>query len=379
MRRKIRILLTGGGTGGHIFPLVAVAEALRKVQGANIKLFYLGPTSPLNEELEKNDVKIYKLASSKLRRYFDLQNILDIPKFFWSLFQAIIKMYFLMPDVVFSKGGPGAFPVVLAARFYFIPVIIHESDAVPGLTNRISSKLAKRIAISFSSTQKYFSQKKTFLAGNPVREVFFREDLLNASEAKNHVSFSDKEPLLLVLGGSQGSETINSFVLDNLGGLLQVSQIYHQVGLNNFEKFKDSLEPIFKNLEESARRRYRAVPFLDLEALKGALNAADIVISRAGSGAIFEIASFGKPSILVPLRTAANDHQKANAYEYADSGASIVIEENNFTINLLLVQIKNILEDKEKYRAISEAAKKFFRPDAAETIGQEIVKIALRK
>src|SRR6056297_3973771 len=144
MEKEKKILLTAGGTGGHIVPLLAVADQLLKVGQGDLSLEFIGPDNNFVSEFKKRGIRVNKIASVKIRRYFSVKNLIDIPKFIWSIFQALVKMYFIMPDVVFSKGGPGSFPVVLAAKFYFIPVVIHESDAVPSLNSRLSSKFADR-------------------------------------------------------------------------------------------------------------------------------------------------------------------------------------------------------------------------------------------
>ncbi len=365
MRNKI-ILLTGGGTGGHIFPLAAVADELKKINYADIKVAYLGPKSPLNEEFLNRDIPVYRIASSKLRRYFSFANFIDIPKFFFSIFQALFWLYFLMPDVVFSKGGPGAFAVVLAARFYFIPIIIHESDSVPGLTNRLSARFAKRIGLSFETAAAYLNPKKVFVSGNPIRAGLAGESVAGPA-AKSNLGFNKDENLIFVWGGSQGAMRINNFIFDNLEVLLKRYQIFHQVGENNLEEAKSIAE---------YGGRYQSAGFLDTEKVREVLGAADVVVSRAGAGSIFEIAAFGKPTILIPLEEAAGDHQKLNAYEYAKTGAAIVIEEANLKPNIVSSQIDNILKDKNKYAAMATAAKKFAQPKAAGIIAQEVLKLA---
>lgn len=381
-----KILLTGGGSGGHIYPLLAVAEYLKSLtaeSGASrAEISYLGPAHPLNEEFKKLDIKTYKLFSSKFRRYFSFLNLLDVPKFFLSFFQALWRLYFLMPDVVFSKGGPGAFAVVLAARFYFIPVMIHESDAIPGLTNRLSSSFAKRIGVSFKNAVDFFPVSKTILVGNPVRKEL-SSGFVETREAKEKLGFNPREPLILILGGSQGAQTMNNFVFDNLEELLKVAQICHQVGEANFEKSQETVSAISREPGLTARNRCKTIGNFNAQELKIGMSAADLIISRAGAGAIFEIAAFGKPSILIPLDGSANNHQKINAYEYAETnslpdgqGAAVVIEEANFKTNIVLVQIKKILSNESLRQEMFEAAKKFARVNAAEIIAKEILILA---
>lgn len=367
----MRVLLTGGGTGGHIYPLLAVAEEIKK-QAPKVELYYLGPKSPLNAEFENLAVKIYRIASSKFRRYFSLANFIDIPKFFIGVLQALWRLYFLMPEVVFSKGGPGALPVVLAAKFYFIPVIIHESDAVPGITNRLSAKFAKRIGISFAGAAKYFPKPKIALVGNPLRSGLLTSLNLTQEQAKKDLHFDAKRPLVLILGGSQGAQRINNLVLDNLLSLLETSQIYHQVGRDNLDDIQEFIKTAPEEIQ-LAGNQYKFTGFLDLPSLREALFAADLVISRSGAGAIFELAAFGKPTILVPLQGSANDHQRANAYEYAESGAAEVIEEENFTVNILKTELKSFFTDPDKNRGMSLAALSFAKPKAAEVLAKEIL------
>lgn len=360
---KKRIVLTGGGTGGHFFPLLAVALEIKRISGDAVDLCYLGPKSPLNEEFSKHGIRIYWVAGGKLRRYFDFRNFLDIPKFFFGFFQALFRLYFLMPDIVFSKGGTGALPVVLAARFYFIPVVIHESDSVPGLVNRISSRFAEKIFISFEQARAYFQKNKTVLTGNPIRA----ELLINRPEqsaAKARLKFKKEEPLAVFLGGSQGAVRLNNFVFDNLESLLGLIQVFHQVGGDNVsEAAKISAQ----------NERYRFAGFLNTEEMKFALSAADIIVSRAGAGAIFEIASFAKPSILIPLKESANNHQQANAYEYGQGGATIIIDEPNFIFSVIHGQIENLLKNREIYETMSRAARNFAKPEAAEQIAKNII------
>ncbi|KKU91308.1 MAG: hypothetical protein UY23_C0002G0047 [Candidatus Jorgensenbacteria bacterium GW2011_GWA1_48_11] len=371
MVESVRILLTGGGSGGHVYPLVAVAEELKK-QAPQAQIYYFGPKSALNAEFVNLGIGVYNIASSKLRRYFSLANFIDVPKFFWSLVQAFFKLYFLMPDVVFSKGGPGALSVILAAKFYLIPVIIHESDAVPGLTNRLSAKLAKRIGISFAEAAKYFPKNKTALVGNPLRSGLLASVNLTQAQAKKDLRFETNKPLILVLGGSQGAQVINSLIWDNFLSILEISQVYHQVGDLNLSEIKDFIAGAPQEIR-LAGDQYKFTGFFDLPSLREALFAADLVISRAGAGAIFEIAAFGKPSILVPLEGAANGHQRVNAYAYAETGAAEVIEEENFTINILKTQIKDILGNAAKMGEMATAAKAFAKPDTAQVLAKEIL------
>ncbi|MBI2595066.1 MAG: glycosyltransferase, partial [Candidatus Colwellbacteria bacterium] len=297
-----RVLMTGGGSGGHIYPLVSVItelQILASQEEVNLEIRYLGVVGPYEGLLRENGIQVQKILSSKLRRYFSLTNIVDGPKFVVSFFQALSKMLWFMPDVLFTKGGPGALAVVLAARLYRIPIIVHESDTVPGVSNMITAKYAKTIVASFPSTAEYFGDREVILVGNPVRRYLFG-DPLTQSKAKLFLGFDSNLPLVFILGGSQGAVRINDFILDNLTGLLQFTQIFHQTGRANYESVIGEGAVVGRDLSEEMKRRYKAIDYLEKD-IRIALEAADLVVSRAGSGSIFEIAAFGKPSILIPL------------------------------------------------------------------------------
>ncbi|MFA6365414.1 MAG: UDP-N-acetylglucosamine--N-acetylmuramyl-(pentapeptide) pyrophosphoryl-undecaprenol N-acetylglucosamine transferase [Candidatus Paceibacterota bacterium] len=371
----IRIGFAGGGSGGHLYPLLAVADALRKEMPHDLELLYFGPHHILAEDFEAREIRSYAIASSKFRRYFDIANIIDIPKFFWSIFQALVKLYITIPDAIFSKGGPGALAVVLVARWYRIPVVIHESDAVPGLTNRISASFAQKILVSFKNAEQFFSKGRVTMVGNPVREGL-GSGYGDSKILKEQMQFDSTKPLLLVLGGSQGSQRMNSFILDNLEELIKEIQILHQVGVANYENAYILSQSAIKNIGETFASHYRLTPYFANDQMREALSAADIVMSRAGSGAIFEIAASGKPAILIPLSDSAGDHQRANAYEYTESGAGITIEETNFTLNLVLSQIRSILKNEEMRQKMHQAALNFYRPTAAADIATEVIQVA---
>ena len=360
-----RIVLTGGGSGGHIFPLLAVAEALQDMRGDAVEVLYCGPMSPLVGEFAERGIPIRSIMGSKIRRYASLVNIFEIPKFAVSVVQALVKLFVLMPDAVFSKGGPGAFAVVVAARFFRIPVVIHESDAVPGITNRWSARFAAKIAVSFESSRAFFPAAKTQLTGNPVRAGLIR-GILETREAKRILGFSPDEPLLVVLGGSQGAVRLNRFVFDNLETLLERTQILHQVGPANEKEGVSASAALIGEV----KKRYRVSGFLSFSELRNALAAADVVLSRAGSGAISEVAYFGKPAVLIPLPEAAGDHQRRNAYEYAERGGAIVLEESNLGIHLVLDAVDSFLKNGEPAR---KAARSFANPAAAETVARIIL------
>lgn len=369
-----RIVLTGGGSGGHVYPLLAVADELKKVP-YELEVYYVAPKSSFQPEFLERDIPVRTILGSKLRRYASIANIFDIPKFFISVIQALVRLYVLMPDLVFSKGGTGAFPVVFAAWFYRIPVVIHESDAAPGLTNRLSAKFSKKICISFESVENFFPKIKIVPTGNPIREELIQASREEITQRKLSLGFKEEMPLLFILGGSQGSVRINRFVLDNLDKLLRDFQVYHQVGSANIGESELLADSMMQQLDSETKHRYKIAGFLSLREMKKAYAAADIVISRSGASDIFEIAAFGKPSLLIPLAESGNDHQRLNAYEYAKGGAAVVIEESNLTLHVVESQIAKILNEKDTYAAMSAAAKAFSKPDAAKAIAGELLDV----
>jgi UDP-N-acetylglucosamine--N-acetylmuramyl-(pentapeptide) pyrophosphoryl-undecaprenol N-acetylglucosamine transferase len=379
MKKELRIGFTGGGTGGHIYPLLAVADSVKeklRQLSVDFTFYYFGSPGQYSQEFVERNFKIVRIIPFKVRRYASLSNVIDAIKFPISLIQAFIKMLFVMPDVIFSKGGTGAIAVVIAAWFYRIPVFIHESDSIPGLSSKISSSFAKRAAVSFQKTLDIFSGERVALTGNPVRPFLLEpaQDL-NGEKAKRIFGFDPALPLILVLGGSQGSKRINEFMLDNVKDFVGKYQILHQVGVDNFKEFKNELAVATEHFIPAERARYKIVDFLKKD-IKEAMIASDIIVSRAGSGAIFEIATFQKPSILIPLTESAGNHQFYNAYEYAREGAATVIEEENLKPALFFSQLELIMGNKSKYNLMAQAAGKFAKPKAAEVIAQELIGLA---
>lgn len=374
---KLRILFTGGGTGGHIYPLISVAEQLKKhaaTAGLDPDFRYYGQPGDYRDALESAGIKISRVATSKLRRYFSLLNILDFFKFFIAIAQSLFKIYWFMPDVVFSKGGPGAVSVVLVSFFYGIPIVIHESDTVPGLTTRISSHFAKVIELGFSGAAQHFKKfkGKIGVVGNPVRDFVFEKT--EQVKAKEKFGFSAIKSLILIFGGSQGSNRMNDFVIANLEALLVKYQILHSIGSEKFIDYQNQFNFLTKNFSPLLLGSYKFVDHFGRD-FSEAMDAADLIVSRGGAGALFEIAAKGKPSIIVPFPEAAADHQKENAYEYARAGAGVVIEQENLLPSIFFSEADKILNNSDVKVKMSAAATGFSRPDAAKHISVDILEL----
>ena len=367
----MKIVLTGGGTGGHLFPLIAVAKELRKILGAECDLLYIGNGGKIEEEaMAKEGITAKAVLSGKKRRYFSWQNFIDPFKVPIGIIQSLWILLLYMPDAVFSKGGHVSLPVVIAAWTYRIPVLIHESDAVPGSSNRFLAKFAKRIAVSYPSAKEYFPKEKVALTGNPIRPEISEG---NAEAFKSQFALTGSKPILLVLGGSQGSQVINKAIVRILPKILPRMHVIHQTGNGNYDEVVHEAAQFGI---KAGRDGYLPFGFIELDALKDAFAAANLVISRAGANSIAEIAANGKPAILVPLQGSANNHQVMNAYSLSRFGGAFVEEENNLGENIFFTNIIKISDDVNLQNLMAEKIRAFHHPEAANKIAEAIIEIA---
>ncbi|MDP3982054.1 MAG: UDP-N-acetylglucosamine--N-acetylmuramyl-(pentapeptide) pyrophosphoryl-undecaprenol N-acetylglucosamine transferase [bacterium] len=370
-KKQYTILFAGGGTGGHIFPIVAIAREIRKIDPNLFKLAYVGPRDSFdNLLLSQEGIAVYRVASGKIRRYWGIKamflNVFDLLIFIpLGIFQSFVRLFFLAPDVIVSKGGYGSLPTVLASRVFGIPLFLHESDIAPGISNRIVAKFALEIFVSFPRTL-HVPLKKLVLVGNPIRQ-----EMLEGSKdkAKELFRLQGEKPVLLFLGGSQGSLPLNEMLLAIINDLLTEFEVIHQTGTKQFGQNKREARVV---IQDNRWEGYHPVPFLKEQELRHAYAIADFIINRAGSGSIFEIAALGKPSILIPLPHAAQNHQAQNAYAYADTGASIVLEEANLTPRFFLEKIRTLFRNPQEQERMREAARMFARPNAARVIAHYI-------
>jgi UDP-N-acetylglucosamine--N-acetylmuramyl-(pentapeptide) pyrophosphoryl-undecaprenol N-acetylglucosamine transferase len=367
----MKIVFTGGGSGGHIFPILAIVREIKKEipqETKNFKLYYIGPDDKYGLELLRQEgVRVKKVICGKLRRYFSLQNFLDLLKMPLGFFQSLFWLFFLAPDLVFSKGGYGSFPVAVAADILSIPIFLHESDVEPGFASRVESKWVQEIFISFKQTA-FFPKDKKIVVGNPIRKEILGG---SAEKAKEIFGLQGGKPLILILGGSQGAQKINETVLEILPEFLRSFEIIHQIGEKNFSQIKNEAESIL--FDEKLKKFYHPFTFLNETLLKHALAVSELVISRAGAGSIFEVAVCAKPIILIPLAWAAQDHQRKNAYAFAENGGGEVIEEMNFSPHFLLSKLKHLFSRPDILKNMSEKSRDFARPAAAKIIASYLV------
>ena len=367
----MKVVFTGGGTGGHFYPIIAIIERLNELlereKFIDVEIYYLSD-NPYDERiLFENGVRFKKLTAGKLRRYFSFLNVIDLFKTIFGVIRAIGALYVLYPDVVVGKGGYASFPTLIAARILRIPVIIHESDSVPGRANIIASKFARRIAVSYPEAAEFFPKEKTAFTGNPIRRAVaipMREG------AHDILKLDSTVPIILILGGSQGAAIINDAIMQAAPRLTEKYQIIHQVGVKNLDAMQNMAEVVIG--KSQYRDRYKMYGYLNEITLRTSAGVASLVISRAGS-TIFEIATWGIPSIIVPITDSNGDHQRKNAYAYARAGGCIVIEEANLTTNLISSEIERLMTDTPLREKMSTSAKSFAKNDAAEKIAEEVL------
>ena len=327
-----RIVLTGGGTAGHVTPNLALLPHLEE---KGYEISYIGSYDGIEKGLiEAAGVTYYGISSGKLRRYFDFKNFSDPFKVLKGFFEAKRLLKNLKPDVVFSKGGFVAVPVVLAAKVRRIPCVIHESDITPGLANKICIPMAKKVCANFPETMKYLPEDKAVLTGTPIREELFKG---NKIAGLDFCGFTANKPVIMIVGGSTGAAALNTAVRDLLPTLLRDYQIIHLCGKGKAAE------------EYNNTPGYRQFEYISKE-MKDLFAAADLVISRAGANSICELLALRKPHILIPLSAAASrGDQILNAESFEHQGFSYVLQEENLTNDTLLRAINHVTENRQSY------------------------------
>ncbi len=349
-----KIVLTGGGTAGHVTPNIALLPRLKE---AGYEVSYIGSYSGIEKKLmEELDVPYYGISSGKLRRYFDLENFTDPFRVLKGFSQAKKLIKQINPDIVFSKGGFVAVPVVIAADKCNIPVIIHESDMTPGLANRLCQKHALKVCCNFPETVKLIPDGKGVLTGTPIRS-----ELLHGDKAAGLrlCGFNTSKPVLMVIGGSLGALHINEAIRGILSRLLEKFQIIHVCG-------KGKIDASFNNTTGYCQFEYVN------EELKDLFAAADVVVSRAGANVICELLAMRKPNLLIPLPAdASRGDQLLNAASFKKQGFSAVLDEEAMSDTLLFDTICSLYDKREQYITAMSRGK---QGDAAKSIVDMIIK-----
>lgn len=344
-----KIILTSGGTAGHVWPIISIIEGIKK--NSELDYLYVGSDGIEKKIAKEEKINFQSIMVGKYRSYFSLMNIVDLFKTLIGVFQAfkIINQY--KPDIIFAKGGYVTFPILFGAKLKKIPVILHESDAIMGKTNIWASKFAKAICVGFPIENYQSKTKKYIYTGTPIRKDFLSE-----------VAFTKKMPILLITGGSQGAHAINETIANILPKLIKSYEIYHLCGQKDFLKLKQKFNLI----------NYHLAPFdsrIDILMRK-----ADLIISRAGANTLNELSALKKAAILIPYPFASRGHQLANAKIYASSRAAEMIEEKNLTGDILLDMIERLMNNEARRRVLIENIGEYYKPNASEEIIKQIMK-----
>lgn len=359
----MRILFTGGGTAGHILPALEVVKELQK---ENHEFLWIGSVNGMEKELvTRMGIPFQTVASGKLRRYFSFKNIGDMLRVPIGIFQAESRIRKFKPHVVFSKGGYVSFPVVVGAWMQNVPIVIHESDIVPGLANSQLSWFATRVALTFPDREKRFAADKTLLTGMPIRSEVVRGD---RERGRTFAKIADEKPMLLIMGGSQGAKVLNDAVSLILPELLQKFAVVHLCGKHQYEELTE------QHAEQITQGSYRLFAYV-YDEMPDLLAASDVVVSRAGATSIFEIAALGKRNLLIPLSESANNHQQENAEYFQELGISRILLEKNLEPHILYENIMKLLFEVRE-SDIAESAKKIIQPDAAQKMVGMIKELA---
>ena len=351
-----RIILTGGGTAGHVTPNIALIPKLKEL---GYEIYYIGSKDGIEKKLiEELGIPYYGISSGKLRRYFDIKNFSDPFKVLKGLFEAKAILKKLKPNVVFSNGGFVTVPVVMAAKKCKVPAIIHESDLTPGLANRLCIPSATKVCANFPETIKYLPDEKAILTGSPIRSELFSGNKLAGLD---FCGFTANKPVILVTGGSLGSIAVNEAVRNLLPTLLRDYQVIHLCG-------KGKLDPSLNGKPGYVQFEYIK------EELSNLFAASDLVISRAGANTICEILAMRKPNILVPLSAASSrGDQILNAESFHSQGFSYVVKEEELSNETLLDAIHTVFENKDSY---IDAMSKSTQNNAIDTITSLIEEVS---
>ena len=373
--KKINIVYTGGGTSGHRAPLIAVHQALAQI--AIVKATYIGTKEDAQSKdiktLTKYDVVIHEIEAGKFRRYWSVDNFKDIPKIFKGYFQAKKIILESQAQIIFAKGGFVSVPVVMAAKSLKIPIITHESDVVMGLANRFNSKKAKVICTAYP--KEYYrgiNKTKLIYTGNLIREELIH--IAKSKIIKKKIKIGGRrleasKPILLILGGSQGSHRINEIIISLQGVLSEKYIIVHQTGVGDIEWLNSKRQET--SVEE--QKSYFPIDILNVSQLADILKMSNLVISRSGS-IISEIALFGKPTILIPLASSAGGHQLRNARIFEEKGGAKIIKEENLTPKKLLDLIVKIHNSDKTLKKMEKGMKSLKDSKGAKRVAKIIIK-----
>lgn len=357
-----RILIAAGGTGGHVYPAIAIADALME-ENSNSEILFVGTKNHMEwKAVPKAGYKIKNVWISGFHRRFTAKNLLFPLKLITSIVQSFSIVSSFKPQVMVSCGGYAAGPVGWVAGKRGVKVVIQEQNSFPGLTNRMLAKFASKIFTAFKEAANFLPAEKIIESGNPTRNSL---DKVEKQSGLNSFNFDDSKPVLMILGGSGGARTINEAVKENLEKLSDL-QVIWQCG----SRYIDAL---MEEVDLEINKNIRLTAFIDN--MPEAYAAADLIVSRAGASSCSEFMMTGKPSVLIPSPNVAGDHQTQNAQSMVDAGASELLKDSE-AINALPQLVHSLIKDQEKLKAMNQAALKLAKPDAAKMIAKEILELA---
>jgi len=360
-----RILIAAGGTGGHVYPAIAIADAIKN-ENADSEILFVGTKDHMEwKAVPKAGYKIKSVWISGFHRRLTLKNILFPLKLVTSIVQSFGIVSSFKPQVMVSCGGYAAGPVGWVAGKRGVKVVIQEQNSFPGVTNRMLAKFASRIFTAFKEAAKYLPSDKIVESGNPTRNTL---DKVEKKVGLNSFNFDDSKPVLMVLGGSGGARSINEAVKENLDKLSDL-QVIWQCG----SRYIDAL---MKEVDLENNKNIRLTAFIDN--MPEAYAAADLIVSRAGASSCSEFMMTGKPSVLIPSPNVAGDHQTQNAQSMVDAGASELLKDAD-AVNALPELVHSLIKNQEKLKEMNKAALRLAKPDAATMIAKEILELAKSK
>ena len=370
----MRVIVSGGGTGGHIYPALAVATHLRSQYGAEI--LFLGSDDGLETQLvPAAGLRLETIKAGKLRRYVSWQTVKGVMRVPVGVVQAVEIVRKFRADAAFTSGGYVAVPAGLAAYLNRVPLLMHQQDVPPNLSNKQVAPLATRISVAFEDSLAYFPARKTRLLGNPMRQAILDIRQVGPMVARTQLGLAGDQPLLLVTGGSQGARHLNQVVCQALPELLEMCQVLQISGKDLYNETLEQSNSVLAGASPALRERYRLVAYLN-EEMPAALQAADLVLCRSGASTLSELATLGKPSLLVPLPPAiGKSPQEANAAMFDRRGAGVAIKNADLTPQVLVERVKYIMTSPEILAFMMEAASALAMPQATQDIVEELIKI----
>lgn len=373
----MRILISGGGTGGHIYPALAVATELRDRYGA--ELLFIGDANGLETSIVPAvGIPFAAISAGKLRRYLSVRTFTDLGRIPLGMAQAYEHVKRFQPDAAFTSGGYVSVPAGMAARLIGAPLVMHQQDVPPNLANRLLTPVATRVTVSFAASLPYFPKQRTILAGNPVREEILQAARRDPAQARTRFGLHPKLPVVLVTGGSQGARRLNQVVAAALPALLPYCQVLHVSGELTYEATRAQAEQALAATPE-LHARYALYPYLTSE-MPDALAACDIALCRSGAATLAELSIVGRPSVLVPLPPGfTGSPQAVNATMFQRAGAAEMMLDRDITPNRAVELLMPLLGDANRRVQMSVAARKLGRPDAAHTLADLVASLAQQR